>query len=356
MHSFIDFLLESAESADIITERKMGILNTVFGAHSISIKRDLPKFKKYYTPEQLKDKDDKSKFHQQLDIDGKTLKDHVAKSDINSKVILDAKRNRMINARKSINGKAHEKLFKFESVNESIMNPEQFRNKEYVELKHEHTPKEYKQSLEKHYSFDDKDHKYIKNYTLASATMNEELARRAIGEKSKLTQSTIAAVDDQARGMRNVCTKHKLDHKFVTYSGVTQDPTHVMIHQGGHPKEHGGDGSGALVRTSNFTSSTINPYIAFDFAKDDEHSIYNHPNEYYNQPRHMLKLTYPEGHPGAYVDHHSSNPSEEEFVSPPGTKIHITHSTTHSIKGKRVVMHHGTVLPWEEPHNSPIPK
>jgi hypothetical protein len=142
-----------------------------------------------------------------------------------------------------------------------------------------------------------KDVDHVKSYTRDSSYLNRHLYNRHVdGEKH----------DDEVRGinikaMDKAVTRNKLKHDMHVYSGVTWHPGNVAKQ---HPDRH--------VHLPAYTSTSIDKQTAHSFATGDE-----------NNQQHVIHFHLKKGQAGKYVEHHTENPGEHEFILPRNTTIKI---------------------------------
>jgi hypothetical protein len=120
--------------------------------------------------------------------------------------------------------------------------------------------------------------------------------------------------DYRMKSMDEVLNVHKTPHPLTVYSGVAVNHAEEVLHSD-------------KVRHSAYLSTSLSPGTAMSFSENYRTAV---PKE---NDRHILQIHLPEGHPGAYIDHHSSCNGEQEFVLPRETVLKIDHS-------KRQMMRH----------------
>ena len=205
----------------------------------------------------------------------------------------------------------------------------------------ESTEKEVKNThdaLIKHYNkFDDADKDAIYDYTNESYLVNSHMHRKVIGKLRKGEKE-----HPLVKPMKQMINRHKTPQDMVVYSGIGKSPEHVIKHQKGET-------TGAVVKTSNFTSTSLSKNAATDYARAVVKSKYNskYKNSLHGRPGHILKIHVPKGHPGAYVDHHSVHRGEKEFILPHGTKMHIHPEPEYDKKTHNMIWQ-AHVLPHED--------
>lgn len=200
------------------------------------------------------------------------------------------------------------------------------------------------EALTSHYSkFSDNDIHAIGEYTQSSFALNRHLHANAMGEKPVKSRSG-SYHDLHEKQLTAALHRHKTPEALTVYSGVHHSPEHLIKHQGGDKNKTGG-----IAKTSHFTSASLSARTAAGFSQEDSDSIHNkkYGKTAYGNPTHMLKIHVPKGHPGAYVDHHSSHFGEREFILPHGTKMHIHHEPEYDMSNHAMIWH-ARVLPHEK--------
>jgi len=173
-------------------------------------------------------------------------------------------------------------------------------------------------SLTKHYNnYTEKHKSAIRDYTKNSTTHNGELYEKR-GDVSKLSPEHKTRTED----MDSALHAHKTPHEFHVYSGMHTD-LHKVPTTDGKKK----------IELHAFTSTSLKHDVAKDFAPIHD------PEKGNMYQRHIIRVKVPKGHHGAYVDHHSSNAGEKEFVLPRGTKMHVNNKPTHTTTSGNVETH-----------------
>lgn len=204
---------------------------------------------------------------------------------------------------------------------------------------------------EKHDYFVDKLHAslkphqipFIKNYTelghedINTALWNMKLRRRTFDEVIEPEETS--DLNNTAEKIVNI--HHALKEfppapeEFHVYAGMKQ-PTALsnIIRNGG------------FVHIPAFSSASLSPNVAHNFADIDYSS---------NGMRHVLKIKIKKGQQaGGYIEPHSSNADEEEFLLHANQLLHITHSVNMRTKeGTRVMVHHAEILAPDDIKNIP---
>lgn len=184
-------------------------------------------------------------------------------------------------------------------------------------------------SLFNHQKGDDSDHvnKHalgFQDYTDESEGLNHFLFGGPEAKGATSLEKTTYNV--KANNLHDSIKEHSIPHDIHVYAGTGFSP-------GRHIKydEHGkADLTKPLkVKMPAFTSTSIDPDVAMNFAKQDRK---HHNNEYaagrvglYDMvPRNIIKIHVPKGASGAYMHHHySSLPEENEVLINKGAKLHI---------------------------------
>jgi len=112
--------------------------------------------------------------------------------------------------------------------------------------------------------------------------------------------------------MDEVTHLHKTPKQLDVYSAI---------------KSHFNPVEGKVYHHPGFMSTSLSKFTTHNF----EHNvgIYNDKKEKYDEHTNILHIRVPKGHPGAYVDHHSMNPGETEFILPRNTKLKHIHTHTY---------------------------
>ena len=112
--------------------------------------------------------------------------------------------------------------------------------------------------------------------------------------------------------MDEITTTHKTPHALDVYSGI---------------KKHFTPKKGDVYHHPGFMSTSLNRNTANNFKL--QQGMYNDKTERYDEHEHILHIRLPKGHPGAYVDHYSSNHGEKEFILPRGMNLKHIHTHTY---------------------------
>jgi hypothetical protein len=166
--------------------------------------------------------------------------------------------------------------------------------------------------LSNHYKFNDEDIKPIKDYTKDSSRLNAyQWKKKENGYKNAYHKES----EERTSEMDDILDRHRTPHKLTLFSGTPHDPREAMNKE-------------KIVNHPAYLSTSLSKKIAKDFSG------------------HVLKIHVPKGHPGAYVDHHSYNGSEKEFILPRDTKMKYKFTQEHKLDdGSTVFEHHMDVIP-----------
>jgi len=137
----------------------------------------------------------------------------------------------------------------------------------------------------------------VKSYTRDSAPLNRHLYNRHVdGEQH---DDTVKGIN--VKSFDKTVGRNKLKHDMHVYSGVTWHPGDVAKQ---HPDRH--------VHLPAYTSTTLSKDVAHAFATGDSENA-----------THVIHFHLKKGQPGKYVEHHTENPGEHEFIMPRNTTIKI---------------------------------
>lgn len=167
--------------------------------------------------------------------------------------------------------------------------------------------------LQKHYhQFDGEDKHNIRKYTDISSHVNKHLYdHHGLGPGRH---------EQYIKSFDKTLHKHQTPHDIHVYTGV--HPEHHLA-KIGH-KQGANEDNHIKVVHHGYTSATIHHGVAKSFARaTNEVSTDNEQHHHEEHHRHVIKIHVPKGHPGAYVEHHTMNPYEHEFILPRGTKLHV---------------------------------
>ena len=128
-------------------------------------------------------------------------------------------------------------------------------------------------------------------------------------------------------GMDNLVNQHKTPHKLDVYTGINEKHARALQ----TAAENSKTSKFKMVHPA-FLSTSIDKRIAHGFGSGE----------------HVIHIKVPKGHPGAYVEKHSSLPGEKEFILPRGHVLNIdktpTTETWGVLKRKRHIWH-ATIVP-----------
>ena len=148
----------------------------------------------------------------------------------------------------------------------------------------------------------------LEGYTDDSARINSYL-----WEDHKEARHFKVSVDKSIQHIDNVLESHKTPHKLSVYSGMKENPKERMNDKG-------------IFHHPAYLSTSIEPKTAVAFSR----SKYTN-NLKDNPQKHILKIHVPKDHPGAYIDHISSNQGEHEFLLPRGLNLKYKGTVKHLI-------------------------
>ena len=139
------------------------------------------------------------------------------------------------------------------------------------------------------------------------------------------------------RGLDKALAHNKTKKPMTVFAGVGFHPGAMAAkHKEGH------------IHMPSYTSSSIHPGVAADFAKPlvkgtsgsggESYKRYNpsHDKKKEGADHHIMRMNLPKGHPGSYIAHHSWAPEEHEFLLPrkQTMKVHPTPTVTEFKHGK----------------------
>lgn len=171
--------------------------------------------------------------------------------------------------------------------------------------------------LSPHYKFDIPTHRtIIQQYTgthwedgvghdaKAFRYINARILKLGVNEPLPGDEHNMKIMDDALR-------HHTTPHDLTVYSGLGQFHGDVVA-------------TNQRVHHPAYLSTSLRPDMAMGFAHCHLHGT--------DVVAHLLKIHVPQGHPGAYVDHISRNPGEQEFILPRDTTLHIDHGKRQYMK------------------------
>lgn len=153
-------------------------------------------------------------------------------------------------------------------------------------------------TLRQHYDFSgDYNHRRAIRYYTTSAY------RRINGPMYKGEEITDPDAADAVPHLKAALTKHKAPEDIPVHSGIKYDPRKLPVDDDN------------VIRVTNpaFTSTSLHSHIAKGFVSTDADE----------KEKHMIHFTVPKGSHGAYVDHHSDNEGEREFVLHPNARLEM---------------------------------
>lgn len=191
----------------------------------------------------------------------------------------------------------------------------------------------------------------IKKYSQNSFNTNAELVRRATGKPSIHTPNRYDTDSEKTYKKENaqIHDEHvkSLDASFHHPNAVLPHDLHVFHGTNKfNPGEEAKKGSGRITLPS-YTSTSINPRIASDFAGESEDS-------------HIIHLHLKKGQRAHYLGTHSHYEHEKEVMLPRNStiQIHPKPTVTHNGDGTKTHIWHGhvvgqahTAAPHEDDHD-----
>lgn len=161
-------------------------------------------------------------------------------------------------------------------------------------------------ALSEHYKDYSPEHLHaIRRYTDGSAGLNRSLIDNHV-RKTSVPED----YHDHIHKLDDAFTQHKTPHDMVTYSGTSHSPEHYPINAE-TGKRH--------MHFPAYTSTSINASVANGFASQD----FRLPADAQHQERHVIKFHIPKGHPGMYLENHTTISGEHEMLLHRGMKAHI---------------------------------
>lgn len=186
---------------------------------------------------------------------------------------------------------------------------------------------------------------HIVRYTSGSKTLNRELYNQHINDPDSEPDRHIGTHD--VHGL-DAALKHKTtDRPLTVFSGVKWHPGHAAQQN-----------SQRKVFLPAYTSTSLRPHVAVDFAEAMERGTsneYDSWESHHGPDNHMLKIHVPKGHHGSYVGDSSKYKEEKEFLLPRRTTLKIdphpeVQHYRHDMGGKngRVHIWNAHVVPHED--------
>lgn len=166
----------------------------------------------------------------------------------------------------------------------------------------------------------------ISNYVSSSAFHNAaHWNHYKFGDKYKHTGDpdapTAREFHRDTKNVDSALNQHKTPHAFHVYSAIRHHPgtKQYLTPEGGLEKH------GTVVHHPAYMSTTTNKHVAHDIGYHyQQHEATNRRLNHNKTGTvgHVLKIHVPEGHPGAYVEHHEHS-GQNEFILPRGTNLRI---------------------------------
>jgi len=171
-----------------------------------------------------------------------------------------------------------------------------------------------------YYPFDRVQSHSIASYTTMSSGLN---AYHWFKHKEPGLHIPMEDYDEFSKHMDSALTRYSTPHKITVYSGTRFDPRENMNKKG-------------IVHHPAYLSTSLSKNKATEFGSFGYQNGYN--------KYHVMRISVPKGHAGAYVDHYSNSPNEREFILPRGLNLkHIhtqVHRTTDDLGTKREIHEH----------------
>jgi len=226
---------------------------------------------------------------------------------------------------KFTNGSKHQANVNFTHVNkDSRGNSQSLGDQTHGAVKHKEENIHSELAPPEHY-----DTHYLRKYTDGSNAINLELHKTHKKIMSGSNIGHVAAgrkVQDHMEKWMSERVKH-LDRGMA----ANKSPKSLSLYTGVKFNPHKLAKSNKILHLAAYTSTSIDPKIAVDFAKHDPEE-----SDHHNPVRHAINVHWPKNSKGAYVAHFSAYPSEKEFVLPRNVGLKLT--GTHE-----VVNHHDQI-------------
>jgi len=172
------------------------------------------------------------------------------------------------------------------------------------------------------YSHEERPH--LVSYMGDSRDLNSyhwEKHKNNLGNLDKLSKQIH---EEQTQHIDTAIQRHKTPMKLAVWSGTMHDPRRLMNEQG-------------IVHHPAYLSTSLSEEKAKMFA--GLHYSDSRPE------KHLMKIHIPQGHPGAYVGHFMTRPTEREFILPRGTNLkHVKTEVTKDYSGDTYHVHHMRVV------------
>jgi hypothetical protein len=176
------------------------------------------------------------------------------------------------------------------------------------------------QRLRSHYKFSDIHIDSIKDYTRNSKKQNNYH-----WERHKKTSDRDELYEARASKLDKVLKRHRAPEDITVHTGIGYDPRNKRNAKG-------------IVHHPAYLSTSLDKKAAVKFSEKATSSVYQKTPTSGEIHFHTLSVNVPKGHPGAYVDHHSSVPGEKEFILPRNTKMKMVE---HHQKKEGFITHKG---------------
>lgn len=162
---------------------------------------------------------------------------------------------------------------------------------------------ELSESLKKHYDIKRQEHiTAIKKYTRDSSTLNSELWQAAEKKRQPILYKLDKPVHHE---LQDAIKNHITPHEMTVHTGLHKNPKMYINKKGTHTH----------FSFPAYTSTSIDKKVAERFA-----TMHKDSNGF-----HVLSINVPKHTHGVYVEHHSSNTGEKEFILRPDAVIKVHH-------------------------------
>lgn len=142
-----------------------------------------------------------------------------------------------------------------------------------------------------------KEKEHVQAYTRDSTYLNRHLYNKHVDGEHH--DSEVHGIP--VKEMDKAVTRNKLHHDLHVYSGVTWHPGELAKQ---HQDRH--------IHLPAYTSTSLDKGVAHSFATGDK-----------NNQQHVIHFHLKKGQAGKYVEHHTENPGEHEFILPRNTTVKI---------------------------------
>lgn len=168
------------------------------------------------------------------------------------------------------------------------------------------------------------DSQAIRNYTADSKSLNQGLYHH----HNEGTEPPDDLGGHSVKALDKALSKNKLAAPLNVYSGVRRNPGQLAKANGGK------------LHIPAYTSTTID--------KDEARTFAHHGYGSEGKDHHIIHFHLPAGHTGKYVDHHSANGGESEFMLPRSTQWKINPKPDSYNNNDDTKTHVWHAHPWSE--------